>query len=79
MAESDTNQGKVGESRHSNPPIAFQFDARNKSIVPGVFALEAKRMKRIFSRKPKISLQQLETALKQSATGEVLRNSIDHR
>lgn len=38
--------------------------------------MEAKRMKRIFARKPKVSLQQLETALKQSATSETLRKSI---
>ena len=76
MAESETNPGNGSGSRRSNSPIAFQFDARSKSIVPGVFALEAKRMKRLFARKPKISLQQLETALKQSATEEMLKKSI---
>ena len=76
MTESKPSPNRAGESRHADTPIAFQFDARNKSIVAGVFALEAKNMKRFFSRKPKVSLQQMEAALNKSASGEVLRKSI---
>ncbi len=57
-------------------PVEFAFDARHKSIVPQVFAEEAKRLKRLFARKPKVSLHQLETALKQKASEAELKKMI---
>ena len=60
-------------SRIEAPPIEFNFDARNKSIVPRVFALEASRLKKFFARKPKVSLHQIEEALKQSANEATIR------
>ena len=44
-------------------PVAFAFDARSKPIVPQVLELEAKRRKRLFSRKPKVSLEQMASSL----------------
>lgn len=58
------------------PPVEFTFDARHKSIVPQVFAEEAKRLKRLFARKPKVSLHQMETALKQKAGEAELKKMV---
>ena len=75
---SDLAGSHSGEVSHRDPPpVEFVFDARNKSIVGPVFKLEAKRLKRFFSRKPKVSLHQIEEILKQKANGEVIKKSVD--
>ncbi|MEE8396121.1 MAG: hypothetical protein V3S29_08715, partial [bacterium] len=57
-------------------PLEFSFDARNKSIVPTVFAMEAKRLKRFFARKPKVTLHQMEAVLAQNPREEELKKLI---
>lgn len=54
-------------------PLGFAFNARHKSNLPSVFALEARRLKGFFSRKPKVSLHDLEAALKNFANPDLLR------
>jgi hypothetical protein len=55
-------------ARSGEKPIAFAYDARKKSIVPGVLQLEEKRRKRLFARKPKVGLAQFDEALKRGVT-----------
>jgi hypothetical protein len=67
------------EGRDSPPErrsVEFAFDARHKSIVKDVFALEARRLKSFFSRKPKVSLHQMETTLNQHASELELKKQI---
>ena len=66
MSPSETVAPK--QSADAAKLLAFSFNARHKSNVPSVFALEARRLKRLFSRKPKVSLHELEAALKDSAS-----------
>ncbi|MBI4081472.1 MAG: hypothetical protein HY423_02570 [Candidatus Lambdaproteobacteria bacterium] len=53
-------------ARSGEKPLAFAYDARKKSIVPGVLQLEEKRRKRLFARKPKVGLAEFDEALKRS-------------
>ena len=76
MAEFGSRTASTGGTKRGSEPMEFKFDARNKSIVTGIFALEAKNLKRFFARKPKASLHQLETSLNQSASEGELRKLI---
>ncbi len=76
MTEAAEKTSPESQPRHSAPPLEFEFDARHKSIVRAVFALEAKRLKRFFGRKPKVSLHQLESTLNESAGETELRKLI---
>lgn len=76
MADTGNNKTSESNSGRGSVPLEFAFDARNKSIVPGVFALEARRLKGWFARKPKVSLHQMEAALTQNAKEVELRKLI---
>lgn len=59
-------------------PVAleFTFNARNKSIVPSVFALEGRLLKKILARKPKVSLHDMEDLFNNVASGEEIQSQI---
>lgn len=76
MAEFRSNTASTGDKQRGKEPVEFTFDARNKSIVTGIFAIEAKNLKRFFARKPKVSLHQMETSLNNSAGEAELRKFI---
>jgi len=57
--------------------LEFAFDARKKSIVPAVMAQEKKRLRRLFARKPKVSLHDVEAALAQGVSGQELQRLME--
>ena len=73
-----TRRGAAGSSQAPAEPqlVQFNFDARHKSIVPQVFEQEAKQLKKFFKRKPKVSLHQLENALKNHAGQETVKQMV---
>ncbi|MCZ6842737.1 MAG: hypothetical protein O7G32_07890 [SAR324 cluster bacterium] len=78
MTKSVQNSTQGSESRHSASALEFAFDARHKSIVRGVFALESRRLKRLFAKKPEVSLHQMESSLNDSVSVAELRKLIPH-